>query len=119
MTSFPLPSTIRFDGRSFAPQLRGESGTPRDWIYCWYHRDGNRKKATQHVRTARYKLYASGRFFDVVADPLEESPLDPRMLKPEVAREYRRLVLALAPHVDATEAETRRRRAARAKKNEQ
>ena len=30
------PSGVKFDGRSFLPQLRGERGQPRDWIYSWY-----------------------------------------------------------------------------------
>jgi arylsulfatase A len=39
-----LPAGVKFDGRSFAPQLRGEAGHPRDWIFVqlgagWYVRD--------------------------------------------------------------------------------
>lgn len=38
------PAGVKFDGRSFAPQLRGESGSPRDWIFVqlgggWFVRD--------------------------------------------------------------------------------
>lgn len=113
-----LPESIRFDGRSFGPQLRGEPGSPRKWVYCWYHRDGKRNRATQHVRTVRHKLYASGRFFDVLDDPLEQRPLDRAALTPEVAAVYRQLVVALAERVDETEAETKRRRAAKVKKED-
>ena len=28
-----LPAEVTFDGRSFAPQLRGETGMPRDWVF--------------------------------------------------------------------------------------
>lgn len=70
-----LPSSIRFDGVSFASQLEGKPGTPREWSYCWYERNGKRDKASQHVRTARYKLYHTGKFYDTVADPYEKSPL--------------------------------------------
>lgn len=79
-----LPDGIPFDGASFAPQLRGESGTPREWIYCWYERDGKRNKVSRHARDKQYKLYADGRYFDVVADPLEEQTLG-QTLAPEAA----------------------------------
>jgi arylsulfatase A len=39
-----LPEGVKFDGRSFAPQLRGEKGNPREWLFVqlgrgWYVRD--------------------------------------------------------------------------------
>ena len=39
-----LPAGVKFDGRCFAPQLRGEKGNPREWIFVqlgrgWYVRD--------------------------------------------------------------------------------
>ena len=71
-----LPSGIPIDGRSFAPQLRGETGSPREWIYCWFEREGRPEQAEVTVRNQRYKLYRDGRFFDVAADPDEEHPLD-------------------------------------------
>ncbi|MCH8980093.1 MAG: sulfatase-like hydrolase/transferase, partial [Armatimonadetes bacterium] len=65
------------DGVSFWPQSQGEKGTPREFIYTYYNpRPGNaRFPETDWVRTVRYKLYGDGRLFDVLADPLEESPL--------------------------------------------
>jgi arylsulfatase A len=63
------------DGQSFAPQLRGQPGQPRDWVYCWYEREGRRNQARQFARTKRYKLYGDGRFYDVADDPLEQQPL--------------------------------------------
>jgi arylsulfatase A len=40
----PLPAKVTIDGQSFAPQIRGEKGTPREWIFVqlgtqWYARD--------------------------------------------------------------------------------
>ena len=70
-----LPDGIPFDGVSFAPQLRGEAGTPRDWIYCWYERNGKRDQASRHARDKQFKLYGDGRFYDVTVDPQEASPL--------------------------------------------
>lgn len=71
-----LPSDIPTDGRSFAPQLRGETGSPREWIYCWYERDGRPNQAQVTVRDQQYKLYRDGRFYHVAADPDEEHALD-------------------------------------------
>ncbi|MGH9338143.1 MAG: sulfatase-like hydrolase/transferase [Acidobacteriota bacterium] len=44
MAGARLPAGARIDGRSFLPQLRGQAGNPRDWIYCqlvddWFIRD--------------------------------------------------------------------------------
>lgn len=39
-----LPDGVTIDGRSFLPQLRGEEGQPREWVFCqlndrWFLRD--------------------------------------------------------------------------------
>ena len=39
---------------------------------------------SRHARDKQYKLYADGRYFDVVADPLEEQTLG-QTLAPEAA----------------------------------
>ena len=31
-----LPKGVTLDGRSFLPQVRGETGDPREWIFCHY-----------------------------------------------------------------------------------
>ena len=81
-----LPADIPFDGRSIARQLAGEAGPEREWIYCWYERNGKRDKASEHVRNQRFKLYRDGRFFDVVADAAEETPLDQSQLDGDAGR---------------------------------
>jgi arylsulfatase A len=70
----PLPKEVPFDGISFLPILRGEKGQPRDWIYSWY----SATLATVHESAfdKRFKLYTDGRFYDMDADPLEQTPLD-------------------------------------------
>jgi arylsulfatase A len=62
-----LPESLKLDGHSFAPQLRGEVGTPRDWIYVqlgthWY------------VRNQGFKLTEGGEFFDMSDAPFAEKP---------------------------------------------
>jgi arylsulfatase A len=65
------------DGLSFLPQLRGEPGTPRRWIYSWYSpRRQDRDRITEWAFDGRYKLYRDGRCHDVEADPDESSPLE-------------------------------------------
>lgn len=66
--------TIPTDGRSFYPQLRGQRGQPREWLYSWYVRDGGPKPQWEYAMTAAHKLYRDGRFFDLRADPFEERP---------------------------------------------
>jgi arylsulfatase A len=80
-----LPTDRKLDGHSFAPQLRGQPGNPRSWIYCWYEREGRSKLARQFARTARYKLYDDGKVFDLSADPLEKHPLQTPQLNKDAA----------------------------------
>jgi arylsulfatase A len=69
-----LPRDLPRDGRSFLPQLRGQEGNPREWVFCHYFRDAG--DAVQcYARDKRWKLYTSGKLFDVPADPLEEHPI--------------------------------------------
>ncbi len=69
----PIPDGLELDGRSFLPQLLGRPGVPREWIYCWYSRNGGPTGA-EFARTRRYKLYRTGEFYDIAADRLERRP---------------------------------------------
>jgi len=75
----PGPGII--DGRSFLPQLRGEKGNPREWVFFHYDpRPGwDKAQYTLHrfARDQRFKLYSDGRLFDVLNDVLEQQPLLP------------------------------------------
>jgi len=68
--------SLDLDGQSFLPQLQGEKGAPREWIYSWYSRNGDPGKARVFARNHRYKLYDSGEFYEVPADYDELHPLD-------------------------------------------
>jgi arylsulfatase A len=61
----PLPKEVKFDGHSFAPQLRGQPGKPREWIYVQL---GNK----WYVRSQDWKLTRSGELFDMKDAPFEE-----------------------------------------------
>jgi arylsulfatase A len=71
-----VQAPANIDGVSFFPQLRGESGSPRDWLYSWY---SPRQKFDLTVREfvfdREYKLYRSGDFFELTSDPFEKTTL--------------------------------------------
>jgi arylsulfatase A len=64
-----LPDNVRLDGRSFAPRLQDQPGTPREWVFCQHG-------GKQFVRTHQWKLYSDGRLFDMRRDPREMHPID-------------------------------------------
>jgi arylsulfatase A len=81
-TGVATPAGLRFDGHSFLPQLRGERGRPRDWIYSYWV--PLRERQTAHVGTRgaveqawdhHFKLYSTGEFYDLDRDPHETKPL--------------------------------------------
>src|ERR1019366_4270833 len=63
-----LPEGVTIDSHSFAPQIKGERGTPRDWIYVELN-------GRSYVRDARYKLYRRGDLFDMSEAPFKEIPV--------------------------------------------
>jgi arylsulfatase A len=70
-----VPASLRIDGRSFLPQLLGQKGQPREWLYSWYARNGGGTPQWEYAMSTAYKLYRDGKFFDLTADPFEEKPL--------------------------------------------
>lgn len=68
----PVPEDFVPDGRSFLPQVRGEEGKPREWIYCFYE-----PKKKEFAMTQRYKLYKSGLYYDLAQDLAEKSAIEP------------------------------------------
>ena len=97
----PIPEGMPCDGRSFLPQLRGERGDPRDWIFCHYNpRFGfGQDQAGQFAREHRFKIYHDGRFYDVPADRLEDRDivLGQGDAESEEARERLQKVLNMMP----------------------
>lgn len=71
-----VPSDLKIDGRGFVPQLRGEKGNPREWVYCWYGRNGGVQADREFAMNHDFKLYRDGAFFDLRKDPDEQRPLD-------------------------------------------
>lgn len=90
------------DGVSFLPQLFNESGTPRDWLYTWY---SPRQRLDLTVRECAFdhhhKLYRTGQFFDLVADPFEQNPMQVNSLTGDGANAAKKLQGVLDQFKDA------------------
>jgi arylsulfatase A len=97
--SVAIPSDLTIDGRSFLPQLKGETGKPRQWIYSWYSPRGEALR--EFTFNQRYKLYHGGQFYDLVHDPSETKPLSVASLAGDAAQAAKDLKLALDHYRDA------------------
>jgi len=97
----PVPDNVQLDGVSLVPLFHGKARR-KDHIYCWYDRNGVREKASQHVRTARYKLYSDGRFFDTLTDPDEEHDLGAAPIPHRLAPVHKSLKQAIERHLEIT-----------------
>ncbi|MEX0614078.1 MAG: sulfatase-like hydrolase/transferase, partial [Pirellulales bacterium] len=96
-----VPASLQLDGRSFLPQLLGKQGQPREWIYCWYAKNGGPKATAEFAMTATLKLYRDGRVFDLGSDPFEERSLRVADLSEDDAEDARKLQAALDQYTDA------------------
>jgi len=60
-----LPENAKIDGHSFAPQIKGQPGQPREWIYVQL---GDKR----YTRSLRWKLTGDGNLFDMKEAPFKE-----------------------------------------------
>lgn len=92
-----MPTDRIIDGRSFLPLLKGQPGKSRDWVYCWYQRDGKRNgSARVFARNQTYKLYSTGEFYNVPADELEQRPLTPEGIDARAKKTREKLETVIA-----------------------
>ncbi len=85
-----------FDGESLLPQIKGQAGSHRDWLF--FHHDplpGADKERFTLQRWAidkRWKLSEqSGNLYDLIADPEETQPIDPVKAGPEAVAARQKL----------------------------
>ena len=90
-----LPEGVTIDGVSFAPQLCGRKGTPREWFTLCYYGKARSARPGEFVRGKKFLLYSDGRMFDVVKDPLEKRPLPAAGGDPAAAAPRKELQAAL------------------------
>jgi hypothetical protein len=88
ITGAKLSDTIKPDGQSFGPQLRGQAGTPRPYAYVqlgerWF------------VREPGFKLNEAGDLFDMSDAPFVEKPIAPTADTDQSKAARQRLTAAL------------------------
>lgn len=89
VTRTSIPSTLDLDGKSFCPHFKSMNQKIREWIYCWYEpKKGVNRNAIVFARTVKYKLYRSGRFYNVQNDFYETKPILKRQMTNEQKRIY-------------------------------
>jgi len=95
-TGAAMPKDRTIDGRSFLPQICGQKGQPRKWVFCHYF--GKKGRTSQGAQDAiwdhRWKLYGNGKMYDLKNDILEKSPLTD--LSDEALEAKKRLARAMA-----------------------
>lgn len=62
------PEGVKLDSHSFAPQIEGKKGSPREWVYVELN-------GKSYARDAKYKLTAAGNLFDLSEAPFKEIPV--------------------------------------------
>ena len=90
------------DGVSFLPQLKGEPGKPREWLYTWYS-PRQRKDLTvkECAFDQNYKLYRTGEFYDLTSDLDETQSIAASDLNAAQQAAHRRLQAVLDDFKDA------------------
>ena len=76
-----MPTDRKMDGISFLPQLKGETGQKREWVYCYYVKRGKNVKqnSPEFIRDKRWKLYGNGGFCEVTENGTEQKPTSEQM----------------------------------------
>lgn len=101
-----VATAANLDGVSFLPQVRGEPGRPREWLYSWYSpRQGGDLTVREFAFNQNYKLYRDGRLFDLSTDPDERSPLAATQVPADARTAAAKLQAALDQFTTARPAE--------------
>src|SRR3954466_955158 len=95
LTGAKLPEGVTLDSHSFAPQLQGKNGTPRDWVYVELN-------GKSYARDKRYKLTNKGELFDLSEAPFKEIPIAKDSEDEAAAKARKDLQAVLDEHPTAT-----------------
>ena len=108
-----LPAGVTIDGHCFTAQLKGQPGTPREWVYVELN-------GKHYVRTTRWKLNNDGELFDMKEAPFKEAlvPKDTTDEEAVAARKRLQETLDGLAGKDAAPEKTKGKRARRKAKNE-
>lgn len=97
-----LPDGVMIDGQSFAAQIKGEKGKPREWVCVEFN-------GASYVRDARYKLTNDGNMFDLKNAPFEEIPVPKDSANAEIVATRQRLQKIVDQHPTAPNISGRKR----------
>lgn len=86
-----LPKDTKIDGQSFAAQIRGEKGKPREWVYVELN-------GKSYVRDAKYKLRRNGDLLDLSEAPFKEIPVESDSADSAAKAAQKKLQLVLDDH---------------------
>ena len=89
LTGGRLPEKTKFDGHSFAAQLRGEAFKSREWIF-------NQLASMWYVRDTNFKLNQLGELYDMSGAPFAETLVLTRSESPAAKSARARLADVLA-----------------------
>jgi len=99
-----LPESVTLDSQSFAPQLRGEKGTPREWTYV-------QLGAKWYARNDGWKLTEKGELFDMKDAPFAQKLVSPDT-QPAEAKAARGSLQAVLDKLNPASGETKMRKKA-------
>ena len=86
-----IPDSVSMDGISFYPQMLGEEGPVREFVYVFYRPGKPGFPPATYVHNKNWKLYESGGFYNIKEDPLEKNPIISGEMTPEMQREIIKL----------------------------
>lgn len=107
-----IPSTVKLDGQSFYTQALGNvNEKPRKAIYHWYANNPTADTIQECAFNQQYRLYKTGKFYDVQNDFKEKKSLKISMLTADQKGAYDMLnnVLVKNKKVEVTEVSTPKR----------
>ncbi len=107
-----LPEGVTLDSHSFAPQIEGETGSPRKWVYVELN-------GRSYARDARFKLTRAGELFDLSEAPFKEIPVakDTKDSAAIAARKELRAVLEEHKALPAVSTDKQQKQQKQAQKN--
>src|SRR5205085_421579 len=91
----PIPANLTLDGHSFAPQIHGQPGQPRPWVYV--ELSGN-----YYIRSPQWKLTNTGALFNMKNAPYEEIPTPTNTTDPAALAARKELQQSLTTLRDAS-----------------
>ncbi|WP_020531935.1 sulfatase-like hydrolase/transferase [Flexithrix dorotheae] len=93
-----LPANLKLDGISFYPDLIGEKGVAKPYIYCDYNAKGRDFKPKKYAFNQDYKLYETGDFYRFNQDFKEQNALPFNDLTKSEKKVYNQLHQVIQAH---------------------